>query len=271
MKKAIKIILVTLFSLIALITITVAVLFALYADDIISADEPNFVTLTPITEEFDSIALTDNMEMPDSIRRDLEDYDYLVSFVEMNYAPFSAIMEKGYEQEYRAMRKQLRQQIIYGEAGIEKVDIDYIFWFYSRFDRHINIETDAFIKAANTIFPMSWEIIEYAPKAVSCKVDSCTWLIRVPSCDLSFMEWTNNAFQQFVESSCENLIIDVRGNGGGLDLIWNNYFTALNDHSSKPTIVWFRNTPENSNAWERLLNPDHPNKEGVQSFIKRCK
>ena len=269
MKKAIKIIIITLLFLIALFIIVV--LIAFFGDDTTSVEEPNFVTLTPITEEFDSIAVTTNMDLLDSIKRNLEDYDYLVSFVEENYAPFSTIMEKGYEQEYRAMRKQHRQQVINGEAGIDKAAGDYIFWFYSRFDRHINVNTDAFIKAVNTIFPMSWEIIEYAPKAVSCQVDSCTWLIRVPSCDLSFMEWTNNAFQQFVESSCENLIIDVRGNGGGLDLIWNNYFTALNDHTSKPTIVWFRNTPENSNAWERLLNPDHPNKEGVQSFIKRCK
>ena len=272
MKKAIKIIIITL---LVLITIIVAGLYAfiIYSirEDIATENEPNYITLTTTTDELDNIALTAKMDLPDSIKRNLEDYDYLVNFVEENYAPFSAIMEKGYEQEYRAMRKQLRQQVIDGEADIDKAAGDYIFWFYSRFDRHINIETDAFIKAANTIFPMSWEIIEYAPKAVSCKVDSCTWLIRVPSCDLSFMEWTNNAFQQFVESSCENLIIDVRGNGGGLDLIWNNYFTALNDHSSKPTIVWFRNTPENSNAWERLLNPDHPNKEGVQSFIKRCK
>lgn len=174
MKKAIKIIFITLLSLIAFITITVAVLFALYADDIKRVEEPNFVTLTPVTEDVDSIALTTNMDLLDSIRRNLEDYDYLVNFVEWNYAPFSTIMEKGFKQEYIAMRKQLRQQVIRGEAGIEKAVGDYIFWFYSRFDRHISIETDAFIKAANTIFPMSWEIIEYAPKAVSCKVDSCT-------------------------------------------------------------------------------------------------
>jgi C-terminal processing protease CtpA/Prc len=118
---------------------------------------------------------------------------------------------------------------------------------------------------------MSWEIIEYAPKAVSCQVDSCTWLIRVPTCDLSFMEKTNDAFQQFVESGCKNLIIDVRGNGGGSDLIWNNYFAALYDHSGKPSIGWFRNSPENLKAWEHLLEIDHPSKERIQDFIKRCK
>ena len=271
MKKTIKIILITLLSLIALITITVAVLFAVFKDDITSMLEPKFITLTPITEEFDSIALTTNMDLPDSIRRNLEDYDYLVNFVEMNYAPFSAIMEKGYEQEYRAIRKQLRQQVIYGEADIEKAASDYVFWFYGRFDRHIPIYTETFWETANTLFPQDIEIVDYAPKTVSCKVDSCTWLIRVPSCDLSFMEWTNNAFQQFVESGCENLIIDVRGNVGGSSLIWNNYFTALYDHSGKPIINWFRNTPENLKFWEQFLDPEHPLNELAQNLIKRCK
>jgi hypothetical protein len=40
-----------------------------------------------------------NAAVPDSLRKDLEDYDYLVSFVEENYAPFDAIMQKGYKRE----------------------------------------------------------------------------------------------------------------------------------------------------------------------------
>ena len=260
-KKTFKIIFITLLVIITIIVVGLFVLFKMM--------EPNFITLTPTTEELDNIAQTTNMDMPDSIRQNLEDYDYLVSFVEMNYAPFSAIMEKGYEQEYRAMRKQLRQQVSQGEAGIEEAAGNYVFWFYSRFDKHIMVNTDAFIKAADMIFPMPREIVEYAPKAVSCKVDSCTWLIRVPSCDLSFIERTNDAFQQFVESGCENLIIDVRGNMGGVSIVWNNYYTALYDHFGKPTISWFRNSPENLKAWEQFLDPEHPKKEQVQNLIKR--
>ena len=273
MKKAIKIIFITLLSLIALIIIAFTVLFVLFRDDIKNMKEPNFVTLTPTTEELDNKALIASMDLPDSIRRNLEDYDYLVSFVEENYAPFSAIMEKGYEQEYRAMRKQLRQQVSQGEVGIEKAAGDYVFWFYSRFDRHISINTDAFIKAADMNFPMSREIVEYAPKAVSCKVDSCTWLIRVPSCNLSFIERTNDAFQQFVESGCKNLIIDVRGNTGGSDRVWDNYFTALYDHFGNPSFSWFRNTPENLKGWEQGLEmyPSNPSAKRIRAFVKKCK
>ena len=264
MKKAIKIILITLLSLITLFIIVV--LIAFFGDDTTSVEEPQFVTLTPVTEEFDSIALADNMEMPDSIRQNLEDYDYLVNFVEKNYAPFSAIMEKGYEQEYRAMRKQLRHQVINGETNIDKAVSDYVFWFYGRFDRHIAIYTETFWETANTLFPQDIEIIDYAPKAVSCKVDSCTWLIRIPSCDQSFIEWTYNALQQFMESDCENLIIDVRGNPGGIDGVWGVYFMALYDHIGKPSICWFRNTPENLSRWESTSTSKHS-----KEFIKRCK
>jgi len=275
MKKTIKISIITLLSLITVIIITITVLFTFFTNDIVSIMlEPNFITLTPVTEEFDSIAPNNtNMEMPDSIRRNLEDYDYLVSFVEENYAPFSAIMEKGYEQEYKAMRKQLRQQVIQGEVGIEKAAIDYTLWFFSQFDRHISIQTEAFWAIVHTLFPQDIEIVDYAPKTVSCKVDSCTWLIRVPSCYSNYREWTINAFQQFVESGCENLIIDVRGNGGGSVEVWNNYFTALYDHSGNPCISWFRNTPENWKSREEYVekNPSNPNAETIQAFIKKCR
>ena len=210
--------------------------------------------------------LTTIAAVPDSIRQNLEDYDYLVSFTEQNYAPFTAIMEKGYEREYKSMKKQLRQQVKQGEADIEKAAIDYVLWFYSRFDRHIMINTMAFRKASNTLLsPQDIEIIEYAPKAVSCQVDSCTWLIRVPSCDPSFDKWTNDAFWQFLKSDCKNLIIDLRGNIGGSDGVWNSYYLALYDHPSQPCIHWFRNTPENLHHWDYMLES-----KNVREFVERC-
>ena len=208
--------------------------------------------------------------VPDSIRRNLEDYDYLVSFTEKNYAPFSAIMEKGYQREYNAMKKQLRQQIKQGEVDIEKAAIDYVLWYYGRFDRHIMVNTKAFRETSNTMLsPKDIEIIEYAPKAVSCKVDSCTWLIRVTSCDASLEKWTSDAFWQFLKSGCEHLIIDLRGNLGGSDGVWNSYYLALYDHPSKPCIYWFRNTPENLHHWDPML--DSSSSEYVREFVERCK
>jgi elongation factor P hydroxylase len=64
----------------------------------------------------------------DSLKRDLEDYDYLVSFVENNYAPFDAFMQKGYKHEYKALKKRLRKQLNNGMVGLEKTATDYVLW-----------------------------------------------------------------------------------------------------------------------------------------------
>ena len=88
---------------------------------------------------------------PDSLKKDLEDYDYLVSFVERNYAPFGAIMQKGYKGEYKSMKKQIRAQLCKGESDLEKAATDYVMWFYSQFDRHIAVETTAFGMAQGNI------------------------------------------------------------------------------------------------------------------------
>lgn len=85
-----------------------------------------------------------NAAIPDSLKKDLEDYDYLVSFVEKNYAPFDAIMQKGYKREYKALKKQIRAQLRKGESDLGKAASDYAMWFYRQFDRHIAVGTEAF-------------------------------------------------------------------------------------------------------------------------------
>ena len=202
--------------------------------------------------------------VPDSLKRDLEDYDYLVSFVEENYAPFDAIMQKGYKREYKSLKKQLRKQLCKGEADLERAATDYVLWFYSQFDRHIQLESETFqmaeanlaqeaiVKSDSTLLTNPGNF-EYAPMPVSCKVDSLTWLIRVPSCEQDYHEGAINALQQFLASDCENLIIDIRGNGGGSDAIWEQYYDLLYDHPYKREIKWFRNTPKNLLFWKNLL------------------
>ncbi|MBQ7462136.1 MAG: hypothetical protein IJS63_07755 [Bacteroidaceae bacterium] len=45
-----------------------------------------------------------------------------------------------------------------------------------------------------------------------------------------------NALQQFDESDCVNLIVDVRENDGGGDDVWCWYCDMLYDHPSKPFL-----------------------------------
>ena len=225
------------------------------------------------------VALAANAAIPDSLKKDLEDSDYLVSFVENNYAPFDAIMQKGYKREYKSMKKQTREQLRKGESDLEKATTDYVMWFRSQFDRHIALESTVFDMASNNIIKeailkMDSTVLtgtfEYDPKPVSCKVDSLTWLIRVPSCSPDFREWTINALQQFDESDCVNLIIDVRENGGGNDGVWDRYYDMLYDHPNKPFICWFRNTPKNVKEWKDLVTNGVLNNERTKNFIKEC-
>ena len=215
----------------------------------------------------------------DSLKRDLEDYDYLVSFVEENYAPFDAIMQKGYKREYKALKKQIRKQLCEGDKDLEQAATDYVLWFYTRFDRHIllesetfhmaeaNLAQDAIVNSDSTLLtnPGSFE---YAPMPVSCKVDSLTWLIRVPSCEQDFHEGAIKALQQFLASDCENLIIDIRGNGGGSDAVWEQYYDLLYDHTYKREIKWFRNTPKNLLFWKNLLE-QQPSSANANYLIEK--
>ena len=216
---------------------------------------------------------------PDSLKKDLEDYDYLVSFVEENYAPFEAIMQKGYKREYKALKERHRKQLFNGKVDLERVATDYVLWFYTQFDRHIQFESETFhmaeaklaqeaiVKSDSTMLtnPGSFE---YAPMPISCKVDSLTWLIRVPSCEQEFHEGAVNALQQFMESDCENLIIDIRSNGGGSDAVWERYYDLLYDHPYKLEIKWFRNTPKNLLFWKNLLE-QQPSLGFCRSLIER--
>lgn len=226
------------------------------------------------------VSITASASVPDSLKKDLEDYDYLVSFVEKNYAPFDAIMQKGYKREYKSLKKQIRTQLCKGKSDLEKAVTDYAMWFYSQFDRHIGVGTTAFDMAQDNmmneaIIKLDSTILtntefEYAPKPVSCKVDSLTWLIRVPSCSFDYYEWAINALREFDESSCENLIIDVRENDGGGDSVWSRYYDMLYDHPGKPSVSWFRNTPENLKFWKRVVASAQTPEEYVKNFIKEC-
>lgn len=90
------------------------------------------------------VTLAANAAVPDSLKKDLEDYDYLVSFVEKNYAPFDAIMQKGYKRDYRALKKQIRERLSKGDSHLGKATCDYVMWFYCQFDRHLELETSEF-------------------------------------------------------------------------------------------------------------------------------
>jgi hypothetical protein len=209
----------------------------------------------------------------DSISKNVADLDSLIQMVETNYAGFPIIMQKGYSNDYQMMKADVIKQVSAGKVGIQQAVCEYCYWFFSIFDGHVYVDHPLFL---NSYFPKCHiryaELFEYDPKPVSCKVNDDTWLIRVPSCqgqDPTF-QWFADVVKQYQQSGCDNLIIDVRGNPGGSDAIWDPIVPLLFDHKpTSPEYTLFRNTPKNLAFYQSILN-EYPDDEIAKLLIENC-
>lgn len=195
----------------------------------------------------------------DSITRNRQDYAYLTAYTEANYAAFPAIMKAGYEADYLALKDSVGAKISSGEWGIRQAACEYVYWFNAHFDAHFYVDEHLFgqvYKRRDT--PDYKHLMNYAPQAVSQRVNRKTWLLRIPSCagQNPTNEWVAQAVETFLQSGCKHLIIDLRGNSGGSDMIWIPLLPLLIDHQANmPETYWFRNTYANrySPAMQDLL------------------
>lgn len=211
--------------------------------------------------------------VPDSISNHLSDFDFMVQTTEKNYFAFPFIMQHGFGKEYKQMKYGLRKKVKKGKMGIVQATCEYAYWFFHKFDAHYYVDHPLFW---NTYYVKSHtnyqSLFNYAPKAVSCKADNETWLIRVPSCEgkAPTFEWFSKAVQAFLSSGCKNLIIDVRGNTGGSDAMWEPIGNILVDHTKiTHDSICFRNTNTNLAFYRRQLS-DQTDNEWLKSFIARC-
>lgn len=209
----------------------------------------------------------------DSIRKNMVDLDSLILMVETNYAGFPMIMTKGYDKEYQLMKADVCKQTSDGKISIEQAVCEYCYWFFSKFDGHVYVDCDLFFNSYFTKCHTRYaDLFEYSPKPVSCKVNDNTWLIRVPSCNGQnpTYEWLKDATGQYLASGCSNLIIDIRGNTGGGDEIWQPVGPLLFDHKpASPEYTLFRNTQKNLGFYKRILS-EHPDDEIAQMLIDNC-
>lgn len=187
---------------------------------------------------------------PDSIKHNLKDFQYLTQFTEANLATYPYI-KNIYGNEYSKLKKTIREHLIKGQ-DIETATCDYVFWFFSQFDTHFIVDRHRFWQEYDRrIHPAYSEKMEYGPQPLACMVDSDTYLVRIPSCsgqNPSFA-WVDSVAQAFKRINCPYLILDIRGNTGGNDAIWEPFFEILADHKpNKPWNVLFRNSPMNVNV-----------------------
>ena len=105
---------------------------------------------------------------PDSIRRNMADLDTLVQMVETNYAGFPIIMQKGYGNDYQTMKTDVSSQLSTGRIGIQQAVCDYCYWFFSKFDGHVYVDSPLFRNSYFTRCHIRYaEFFEYDPQPVS--------------------------------------------------------------------------------------------------------
>ena len=155
-----------------------------------------------------------------TIRWSFETFDYAVNVMERNNAIFPMLMRNGFADEYKSMKDTLLSRLMAEEIEVNEAVSRYVFWFYKNFDRHTFCDSQYFRKLVSEIHPDYSKLMsKYAPEPVGCKVDDKTYLLRLPSCmgEVPTWEWLNKKADEFKSSGCENLILDLRGNGGGGD------------------------------------------------------
>ena len=189
-----------------------------------------------------------------TVEQNLEDYDNAVRYIEDNYSGFPDKVVDSNRADYESMRAHLRAQVEQGERPGWDAIGEYTAWFN---DEHLSVHIYFKDENGNWIgttekYNHKKKIIhyesqmEYAPKPMACKVTDKTFLIRYPSCGGNpDMKWIKKSVKQFKKSHCKNLIIDIRGNGGGDDRNWYPYLKLLCDHNAWESTSEYRNTPQN--------------------------
>lgn len=159
------------------------------------------------------------------------DFCVLVQKVEANYAGFPTKVNDVTKNDYDSLKSKLYNSVINnGRHGYDAA-AEYVAWFN---DRHLFVGalSQKYLKPG-----INYDSINYAPKFVSRSIDNNTFLIRIPSFnyDEVNVQSIKNAVNEYKMSGNDNLIIDIRGNGGGLDytytplyeLIYNQPFNLM--------------------------------------------
>ena len=187
-----------------------------------------------------------------SIDNEQADYDFAVNELEMNYAGFPRKTEGAKLEEYESKRDSLRNAVMNGEREGYDAVAELFAWFE---DFHLTCGgwlTRTYMQRQLKSYE---DECEYAPKTVTAKVDDNTFLIRFPSCGgvEPSEEWIENSVKEYLDSGCENLILDIRGNPGGSDRFITEYLELLSDRPGILPRAEIRNGQSNRD-WMRAFS-----------------
>lgn len=169
--------------------------------------------------------------VPDSIRKNLEDFKAVIHLAEHDYAPFKFKVTNKNKKEYNALKKRLVKDLTKGRRTWQDAVCAYVGWFG---DFHFGVYGNDDITANYFKYTRKRidyrELIEhYDPKMLSYKINKDTYLIRFPSC-IGTQELAERFVQEYKASGCPNLIIDIRGNLGGQDESFEPLLKLLYDY-----------------------------------------
>ena len=170
----------------------------------------------------------------------LADFDFAVKELETNYAGYPAIAEDPKQKNaFEQLKSSLRRQV--AEDGRDGLDaIGELYAWFGDFHLRVGISTTPYMRKVPTYESMK----VYNPKATYRKITDHTFLIRFPSCmGDPTIEWVKKSIEAYLASGCENLIIDIRGNRGGSDLMYEPYRQLLYDRRGYQDGAEVRNTP----------------------------
>ncbi len=157
----------------------------------------------------------------------LADFDFAVQLVENDYAGYPSKVDAATRAEYQLLKKRLTEEItLKGRSGYDAVG-ELFGWFG---DFHLRTEMESARKYQRP--QADYSEMNYAPQNTATYVDNETYLIRVASFDADEeqMAWIATAAACYASSGCANLIIDIRGNGGGCDAAYEPLLELLYDH-----------------------------------------
>ena len=161
--------------------------------------------------------------------RAVSDFGFAVDVVERAYAGYPD-KTAGRGAEYAALKERLQQEIASGRDTYDAV-AEYLGWFD---DSHLGTPGAEKYRPKSIRRPSDYaaRMKRYDPQFTHCRVDADTYLIRFPSCDPDWISLgeVREMIEEYLASGCENLILDIRGNGGGNDSSYEPLLRLLYDH-----------------------------------------
>ncbi|WP_353334267.1 S41 family peptidase [Bacteroides sedimenti] len=169
-----------------------------------------------------------------------EDFEFAVQVIEADYAGYPSKVTEKNRAEYEKFKSSLRARISEGkdeDACIGR----YVAWFN---DGHLRYPTSSLKKGKR---------YEYVPEMVAKKVDDRTFMMRIPDFDESNMQPIADMVEQYKKSGCENLIIDIRSNGGGSDSTFGPLGDLIYTHKGVVDGVEWWASKNNINSFKKVV------------------